>query len=171
MRRHTITALATLVLAAGATALWAQAQVPDTGSLAALTAEIRQLRVAVEESGRTQGQTQALAIYISAQRDRMIQMSARFDAGQKELDAVSMQTRGMAEGVAAVQRETTDTNLDAVQRRRATEQLAALRGEYAQRTAREQELRARLLELQQAIHGEEARWGQLIAQLEQAIRR
>ena len=50
--------------------------VPD-GSMAALTSEVRQLRVAVEELTRSQTQTQALGVYLSVQQSRILQMATR----------------------------------------------------------------------------------------------
>jgi hypothetical protein len=56
-----------------AVAVFAQRANPtDTdGSFAALVAEIRQLRVAIEQSTRSQTQTQALAVYLSTQQSRL----------------------------------------------------------------------------------------------------
>ena len=53
------------------------------GSLTALTAEVRQLRLAVEESMRSQAQTQALGVYLSAQQSRILQVASRLDAVPK----------------------------------------------------------------------------------------
>ena len=62
------------------------------GSLAALTAEVRQLRLVIEElaKGQTalakdQTQTQALAVYLSVQQSRILQVTARLDATRDEL--------------------------------------------------------------------------------------
>jgi len=77
-----------MVMAVSAGALLAQGRTEETaGSLAALTAEVRQLRLAVEESARRQTQTQAISIYLAAQQSRMVQLSTRLDAVRKELGA------------------------------------------------------------------------------------
>jgi hypothetical protein len=166
--RKTLAALA-VMLTVGFATLWAQAQVPDPGSLAALTAEIRQLRVAVEESGRTQGQTQALAIYISAQRDRMVQMAARFDATQRELDGVSRETAELGRLVTGQQ--TAIATMPQQMRAAMTDELRVTQQRHAAASAREQALQTRVLEMSQSLQTEEARWSELISRLEQTIRR
>jgi chromosome segregation ATPase len=61
---------------------------PD-GSLAALTAEVRQLRVAVEELARSQTETQALGVYLSAQQGRLQQADQQLAAARRELDSAT----------------------------------------------------------------------------------
>ena len=61
------------------------AERPD-GSMASLTAELRQLREAVEALTKVQAQTQALGVYLSAQQSRLTQTAARVDAVQKDLE-------------------------------------------------------------------------------------
>ena len=87
-----------LVLAAGSAAVVLAQEKNDApnGSLAALTAEIRQLRVAVEESTRSQTQTQALGVYLSVQQSRILQAATRLESARKELDAVSLRSREIA---------------------------------------------------------------------------
>ena len=87
-----------LVFAAGSAAVVLAQEKNDAtnGSLAALTAEIRQLRVAVEESTRSQTQTQALGVYLSVQQSRILQGATRLESARKELDAVSLRSREIA---------------------------------------------------------------------------
>ena len=87
-----------LMLAAGSAAVVLAQEKNDApnGSLAALTAEIRQLRVAVEESTRSQTQTQALGVYLSVQQSRILQAATRLESARKELDAVSLRSREIA---------------------------------------------------------------------------
>src|SRR5688500_4184791 len=65
----------------------------DDGSLAALTAEVRQLRVAVEDLARVQAETQALGVYLSAQQSRVQQVSAQLDAARKELETATVRSQ------------------------------------------------------------------------------
>ena len=58
-------------------------------SMAALTAEVRQLRIAVEEFARTQTETQALGAYLSARQGRLMQTTQQLDAVRKEIDAAT----------------------------------------------------------------------------------
>ena len=156
----------------GAVALMAQGRsdLPDSGSLAALTAEIRQLRLAVEESTRTQTQTQALGVYLSVQSARLVQVAAKLDAARKELDALTVRLKQMSAELAstedALPRVTNPearTQLD-VQRR-------ALKQELEGVGLQEHLARTRETELSQILQVEDARWTDLISRLEQLIRK
>jgi chromosome segregation ATPase len=65
----------------------------DDGSLAALTAEVRQLRVAVEDLARAQAETQAMGVYLSAQQNRVQRVAAQLDAVRNDLDAATVRSR------------------------------------------------------------------------------
>jgi len=140
------------------------------GSLAGLTAELRQLRAAVEQLARSQTQTQALGVYLSAQQSRIVQVAARLDAVQKDLDSASLRAQEMQARVAAF-----SSDLQRVfepQQREAVED--GLRGARAEQRLIEVELqqaRSREGELSQTLQIEEARWKDLIARLEQLMTR
>jgi hypothetical protein len=91
------------------------AQTTDTGagSLGELTAEIRQLRFAIEQSTRTETQAQALGIFLSAQQSRVLQVSTRLDATRKELDAIAQRSIDQANQLSTLEEalpRTTDPN-------------------------------------------------------------
>lgn len=65
----------------------------EDGSLAALTAEVRQLRVAVEELARAQAEMQAMGVYLSAQQSRVQQVSAQLDAVRKDLATATVRSQ------------------------------------------------------------------------------
>src|SRR5258706_1897457 len=73
------------------------------GSLAALTSEVRQLRLAVEEATRSQTQTQALSVYLSVQQSRVLHVATRLDSVRKELDGTTTRSRDIASQLASVQ--------------------------------------------------------------------
>src|SRR5438034_2077389 len=77
------------------------------GSLAALTSEVRQLRVAVEQSTRSQTQTQALGVYLSVQQSRILQVTTRLDSVRKELDTAAARSREIASHLANIEAELT----------------------------------------------------------------
>jgi hypothetical protein len=86
MNRRLAWGVAVALVVSSAVAVMAQNQSESQGgSLAALTAEIRQLRLAVEEA--TRSQTQALGVYLSVQQARLVEVAARVDAAREELDA------------------------------------------------------------------------------------
>src|SRR5688572_1699190 len=75
----------------------------DTGgSLAALTSELRQLRVAVEELTRSQTQTQALGVYLSVQQSRILQLAARVDSARKDLETATLRSQKIGSTVADI---------------------------------------------------------------------
>jgi hypothetical protein len=163
----------TLGVAVAATvAVMAQgrADVGDPGSLSALTGEIRQLRLAVEDSTRSQTQTQALSVYLSAEQARLVQLSSRLDAARKDLDALTSQSRDLASGLS----ETASTmarTTNAVEREQLVRQSREIEQEQRSVAAREQQARAREADLSQSLDVENARWTDLIGRLEQAIKR
>lgn len=62
-----------------------EAPARSDGSLAALTSEVRQLRLAVEELARSQSETQALTVYLSAQQSRMQQADQQLAAVRDQI--------------------------------------------------------------------------------------
>ena len=161
-----------VVLAAGSAAVVLAQEKSDApnGSLAALTAEIRQLRVAVEESTRSQTQTQALGVYLSVQQSRILQAATRLESARKELDAVSLRSREIASQLENFQGEI--VRVTEPQRRAQLEDAnQQLKFEQRRVVEQEQQARAREAELSQALQVEESRWTDLITRLEQLIRR
>ena len=161
-----------LVLAAGSAAVVLAQEKNDApnGSLAALTAEIRQLRVAVEESTRSQTQTQALGVYLSVQQSRILQAATRLESARKELDAVSLRSREIASQLENFQGEI--LRVTEPQRRAQLEDAnQQLKFEQRHVVEQEQQARAREAELSLALQVEESRWTDLITRLEQLIRR
>ncbi|HEX5108220.1 MAG TPA: hypothetical protein VFV95_07230 [Vicinamibacterales bacterium] len=139
------------------------------GSLAGLTSELRQLRVAVEQLARSQTQTQALGVSLSAQQSRIVQVAGRLDSAQKELDSASLRAQEMQSRLVSMTSE--------LQRAAEPQQRAALedgvRGIRAEQRVVELELqqaRSREGELSQMLQTEEARWKDLISRLEQLTR-
>ena len=153
-----------------------QGLAPDmAGSLSALTAEVRQLRLSVERSAQAQGQIQAMAVYLSAQQSRLLQVSARADALRKDLDVSTREARRFADEIAELEKALTmplsaqppgaipmQAQLEA--------QLSEARRGLATATAAEADLRSRESEASVALQTELARWTEMINRLEQATR-
>ena len=164
---------AALVIAVSAGALLAQspAEVAGPGgSLAALTAEVRQLRLAVEESSRRQGQTQAISVYLAAQQSRMVQLSTRLDAVRKDLDAAEAASRQMVTLAANAEGDLA-RSMPPEERSESASMLRLFKDQAAGAVAREQRIRQQEAELLQAIQVEDTRWRDLIARLQQAVDR
>jgi len=140
------------------------------GSMTALTSEVRQLRIAVEESARSQTQTQALGVYLSVQQSRILQVATRLDSARKDLEAATVRSREITSQLADVDdqlRQVTDperrTHLEEVNR--------ALKREQGTVGLQEQQARTRENELFQALQLEDSRWTDLISRLEQLIKK
>jgi hypothetical protein len=154
-----------------------QAGASDSGgSLAALTAEVRLLRLSIEKSADAQAQLQAMTVYLSAQQSRLLQVSARADAIRKDLDAAIRDARRFADAVAGVEKtlamplpaEVADP---ALIRRQLEGELSEAKRELVRANAVEAELRNRESEATAAVQTELARWTEMIGRLEQATRR
>ena len=139
------------------------------GSLAGLTREIQQLRVAVEESTRAQSQLQMLSVMLSAQQSRLVQVANRLDATRRELSEAAAHT---AEANRLVKMFHGDMTQATPEDRQEAADLMKMFKPQADAAARhEQELRTREAELLQAYQAEEARWIELMARLEQSAKR
>src|SRR5215210_4304149 len=80
------------------------------GSLAALTAEIHQLRLSVEEATRSQVQTQALGVSLSVQQGRILQVANRLEAARNELDTATRESQRLAATIAEMEALVQQTN-------------------------------------------------------------
>jgi hypothetical protein len=160
-----------LAIAGGATVVLAQSrETADLGSLAALTAEVRELRLAVQQLAQTQSQTQALGVYLSAQQSRVLQVSAQLDAARKELDTAARQASELASKLADFEEELPRVS-DPAQRNAIQDASRAMRREHALVAAQEQQARNREIELSQSLQAEESRWSALISRLEALTQR
>jgi hypothetical protein len=170
-RRGMAASVVAALVATGAVAV-AMAQgsgSPDPGPLAAVVAELRQLRLAVEESTRSQNQTQTMTAVLSAQQTRLSQATARLDAARKTLDDAVLRSKEVTVELSA--RE------DALAR--SGEAAKGQPDGYSQNLKRSidqiahavQQAQQREAELAQVLRAEEARWSELVANLEQVARK
>ena len=156
-------------------ALWAVAVVAqgstqaNAGSLAGVTAELRQLRLAVEESTRSQTQTHALGVYLSAQQARLVQITTRLDTARRELDELSLRSNQLTTELASNEEALRSA---APELRQELEMGArALKQELATVVPQLQQAQTREAELSQLMQAEEVRWTDLLAKLEQLVRK
>ena len=140
-----------------------------SGSLAGLTREIQQLRLAVEESTRTQSQIQILSVALSAQQSRLMQVANRLDATRRDLDDAIRQTAEANRVLTMFQGDQTPPTPE--DREEAASLMKMFKPQAEAAAQREQQLRARAAELLQVHQAEEARWTDLVARLEQSVKR
>lgn len=160
-----------LAIVGGATVVLGQGRGdPADGSMAALTAEVRELRLAVQQFAQTQSQTQALGVYLSVQQSRILQVSSQLETARRELDGVSRQSTEVTSKLADLEEELPRIS-DPMQRNAVQEAIREMRREQALATAQEQQLRNRELELSQTMQTEEARWSTLLTRLESLTQR
>jgi hypothetical protein len=142
----------------------------NDNSMAALTNEVRQLRLVVQEAGRSQTQMQALSISLTAQHSRLTQVNDRLERATTDLSAVSAKVaearRMITEAQAEVGRAKT-----AEERGHATEMLNMFRQQTDTMAEEENRLRQRQSELANQFRIEEQRWIELAQRLEEIIKR
>jgi chromosome segregation ATPase len=161
---------AVIVAAACAATLFAQAGATGTGSLAELTAEIRQLRAAVEQSSRAQAQAHALGIFLTAQDRRVMMVTGRLETARRELVQLSQQTSTYTHQLAQIEEELPVTT-DAEERKALEDRIKDIKLEMKVVAGREQDARTRETEMLQAWQQEDARWNDLIGRLQQIVER
>jgi chromosome segregation ATPase len=160
-----------LALAGGTTAVVAQNRgEPDPGTLAGLTAEVRELRLAVQQLAQTQSQTQTLGVYLSVQHSRVLQVSGQLDAARKELDGATSRINDVGSKLADLEEQLPRTT-DPAERNAIQGAVREMRREHAVITAQEQQARNREIELSQSLQAEESRWSALISRLEALTQR
>lgn len=174
LTRGRVTIVAAIAMLAGAAWATVRAQglgPSSSGSLAELTAEVRQLRTVIQEAGRSQTQIQALSISLTAQHSRLNQVSARLDKSEEELQAASAKTAEAAKIVEEFQRQLTRTTLTAEERSRAEGYVREGKVDVDRLLAEENRIRQRQAELLAAFRADEARWLELVAKLDEIIKR
>jgi chromosome segregation ATPase len=139
------------------------------GSLAALTGEVRQLRLAVEELARSQTETQALGVYLSAQQTRLQQADQQLAVARRELEAATAARDDIEARLADVLAEQPRAT-SADRRTQLDEAIAGLKYEQARLERELQQARSRENDLSRALQSEESRWNDLIARLESLAR-
>ena len=140
-------------------------EVPD-GSLAALTAEVRQLRAAVEKLARSQTETQALAAYLSAQQSRMAQTAQQLDAARKELDSANVRSRDVEARLGDISAALAGT-VDRDERARLDDGMRGFKAEQSRVALELEQARTRESDLSGQLQAEERRWNELISRIEQ----
>ena len=132
---------------------------------------MHQLRLAIEESTRAQTQTQAIAVYLSVQKDRIFQVSARLDALRKDIEAAAAETQKLADGIARSTRAIGDPTNPSEVRSELEARIADLKAQMTRAANHEQNLRNQEAQISQTLQAEEGRWTELIDRLEQVIKR
>ena len=140
------------------------------GSLAGVTAELRQLRLAIEESTRMQAQTHALGVYVSAQQGRVVQATTRLDAARREVETATNRSRELATDLTEAE-EAADHPARPELKTQLQLQARALRAMVDSAGVQLQQAQARYSEAAQSAQFEEQRWNELVAKLEGTIRK
>jgi predicted nucleic acid-binding Zn-ribbon protein len=134
--------------------------------MAALTAEVRQLRVAIEQLARSQAETQTLGMTLSAQQGRILQVTQQLDAVRKEIAAASAGSQGLEARLAGFRDEI--SRVTEPGQRAGFE--SAMRGIEEERSRLELELqqaRSRENDLSRALALEEDSWSDTLERMEQ----
>ena len=137
----------------------------NDGSLAALTAEVRQLRVAVEGFARSQAETQVLGVALSAQQSRVLQLNQQLDAVRKDIDSATALSRGFEEQLPGLSSELSRVT-ERGQREGLESMIRAVESERNRMELQLQETRARESDLSRTLALEENRWNDLLSRMQ-----
>lgn len=168
-RTRFVVGVAALLVTAVVTTLAQGLGPSSSGSLRELTAEVRELRLALQAAGREQTQMQAVSIALTAQHSRLMQVSARLDTSEKDLAAAVAQTQAALKLVADAQNEARTATPVGREHWEAVAKLRKAEADAAQEA--ENRVRTRQLDLMSAFRTEEARWLDLVARLEEIVKR
>jgi chromosome segregation ATPase len=141
-----------------------------SASLAPLTSELRQLRVAVEELTRSQTQTQALGVYLSVQQSRILQVATWLESARKELETATTGSQDITWRLGNLNNELSQVT-EPGRRTEVEGAIRQLKHEQEMVGRQLQQARIRESELSQALQLEESRWTELISRLEQLTKR
>jgi chromosome segregation ATPase len=137
----------------------------DGSQLAALTAEVRQLRLAIEEHARSEAQTRALEASLSAQQSRMLATEESLEAVRTRIDTVARRIEEIEDqlsGLAGERSRTTATDT----RLALDEQAANLETQLRANRRSLEQARGREDELSRALQIEETKFNELVARLQ-----
>lgn len=164
--------LSRALLAVGATAalslpLFAQSDRTDT--LSTLLSEVRQLRIAMERSASIAPQVQLLGARLTVQNERLSRATSDHQSVQDEIDRLAASVARMSANVQETESAASAATDPAIQRQLAMD-LRSLKPELESQTAMETRLRAREVDLANAVASEQARWLELNARLDELER-
>jgi hypothetical protein len=142
---------------------------PNADPLAALTAEVRLLRLATEKASQTQTLVQALAVYLTVQQSRLVHVSGRLDAVRTDLFSATNTTRGIIDRLSEQEPKSLQLQ-NTTQENQARMAADFLKRQLSAASAREAELRARESEVAAELQTELNRWTDLTSRLEQIIK-
>jgi hypothetical protein len=145
----------------------ARAQTPSN-DLSAVVAELRLLRQSVDEATRAQTQTQGLSAYLTAQQGRLVHTAGRLDDIRKDLDLSIKVVRDLSGRLAEAQQALARATAP---REELEANVVGIKRALAVAADGEQRLRAREATLLEAYQQDETIWRDLIARLEQSIKR
>ena len=159
-----------MLVVAAVVSTWAQGLGPSSGgSLTELTAEVRQLRLAVQEAGRSQTQMQAVSIALTAQHSRLAQVGARLEAIEKELATAVEHTRAAHRLVTEAQNEARTASSVGREHWEGVAKMHKAQADLRQEA--EDQIRNRQIDLVNAFRTEEARWIELVAKLDEIVKK
>ncbi len=141
------------------------------GSIAGLTVEVHALRLSIEEAAKNQQQVQGVGVYLSVQKDRLLQTVARLDAARKETVDATEAARRVTGQLAATERELQATDLPPSVRSDLENNVRALKVAIDRAKQSEVDARGRESLAEQAVQTEEQRWNELVSRLETLIRK
>jgi hypothetical protein len=170
-RAALMTASASLVLGLIAKSVVAAAQAPPAPNMtiAALLAEVHELRLAMERSATVAPRVQLTLARLNIEEQRTMLLSGQLEQVRQELVHASLETKGMAAELEDLDKSL-QTTRDGSERKAWQAEEAQLKRKLAQQATVEERLRARESEAAQLLSTEQARWIELNAKLDELER-
>ena len=154
--------VATTIHIVGATP---QAAQRSTDPMTALLAEVRELRIAMQQNAMLAPRIQLTLARLNIEEQRIAQLASQLDQVRLELNAASLETQKLSDQVAEVDKVLQTTTDEKVRKSYEYEQIV-LKQKLAAQGRVEQQLRSRENDAAQALSTEQARWIDLNARLD-----
>jgi chromosome segregation ATPase len=138
--------------------------------LSALLAEVRALRIAMEQNATIAPRVQLALARLNIEEQRIAQLAGQLDRARQEVSAGSLQLRKMSDELEDVERQIQTTTDDKVRRALALGGVPDLKMRIKAQTAAEQAARERENDVLQALSTEQGRWLELNSRLDELER-
>jgi len=179
-RTHVTTSLRSTLATAAAPVLVALAAMFSLGAapqskqssdvLPALLAEVRALRIAMEQNATIAPRVQLALARLNIEEQRIAQLAMQLDRARQEVSASGLQLRKMSEELEQVERELQTTTDDKDRRALERGAIPDLKMRIKAQATADQALRERENEALQALSTEQSRWQELNSRLDELER-
>jgi len=164
-----VTLVSALVLATGYTVL-AASQTGSPDPISALLAEVRALRIAMEQTATVTPRVQLTVARLNIEEQRIAHLMTELSSVQRELASVMLEVQKLADHRTEVEKMLQTESSDEKRKEALGYELEDVKHRTAALSRTEQMLRSRETETSQAVATEQARWIDLNGRLDELER-